>query len=64
VSKDFKDEMGYLGNSVQSFKDILDDPRFAKAAKTIAKNHLNDLTQDILELQKVVDCLMEVTPGV
>lgn len=64
VSKDFKDEMGYLDNSIQSFKDILDDSRFPKAAKTIAKNHLNDLTECIVELQKVVDCLMEVTPEV
>jgi hypothetical protein len=64
VSKDFKDEMGYLDNSIQSFKDIMDDPRFPKAAKTIAKNHLNNLTENIVELQKVVDCLMEVTPDV
>lgn len=64
VSKDFRDEMGYLGNSILAFKDILDDSRFAKAAKTIAKNHLNDLQENIVELQKVVDCLMEVTPDV
>lgn len=64
VSKDFRDEMGYLGNSILAFKDILDDTRFAKAAKTIAKNHLNDLQENIVELQKVVDCLMEVTPDV
>jgi hypothetical protein len=61
VSKDFKDEMGLLYNSVSSFKDILDDPRFPKAAKTIAKNHLNDLQDNIVELQKVVDCLMETS---
>jgi hypothetical protein len=61
VSKDFRDEMGYLDNTVQSFKDILDDPRFPKAAKTIAKNHLNDLQENIVELNKIVDCLMETS---
>jgi hypothetical protein len=64
VSQDFGDEMGFLGNSVESFHDIMDDSRFPKAAKTIAKRHLNDLQEDIVELQKVVDCLMEVTPDV
>jgi hypothetical protein len=64
VSKDFRDEMYGLDNTVSSFKDILDDPRFPKAAKTIAKNHLNDLQENIVDLNKIVDCLMEVTPEV
>jgi len=59
VSADFADEMAYLLNSVSSFKDILEDERFPKARKTIAKRHLNKLTEAISELQKVVDVLME-----
>src|SRR5258705_201924 len=59
VSKDFKDEMALLFNSVSSFKEILADERFPKARKTIAKNHLNKLQEYIADLQKVVDELME-----
>lgn len=59
VSKDFKDEMAMLYNSVSSFKEILADEQFPKARKTIAKNHLNKLQEYIADLQKVVDDLME-----
>jgi hypothetical protein len=62
VSADFADEMGFLANSVAAFKDILEDDRFAKAAKTIAKRHLNTLQEHITELTKVVDALMDVAP--
>lgn len=58
VSADFKDEMGYLANSVASFNDIMADERFPKARKTIAKNHLNKLQEYIADLHKVVDELM------
>jgi hypothetical protein len=62
VSEDFKNEMGYLANSVASFKDILNDDRFPKAAKTIRKHHYNKLAEHISELTAVADVLFEATP--
>lgn len=59
VSADFKEEMGYLYNTVSALSDILTDERFPKARKTIAKTHLNKLQEHIAALQKVVDELME-----
>jgi hypothetical protein len=55
VSQDFKDEMGFLGNSVSSFRDILIDERFPKARPTIAKHHSARLREFIAELNKVAD---------
>lgn len=59
VSVDFKDEMDELANCVSSFNDILEDERFVKARKTIAKHNLNKLQEYITALQGVVDALMD-----
>lgn len=59
LSSDFSDEMDYLNNSVLAFKDLVEDERFEKGRKTIAKRFLNKLTENISELQKVVDLLMD-----
>jgi len=59
VSQDFRDEMYNLQNTVAAFKDILEDERFPKATKAIAKRHMNDLQDAIKDLQGVIDALME-----
>lgn len=59
ISQDFKDEMGYLFNSVSAFNDILADERFPKARNTIARNNLDKLTEYIADLQKIADELTE-----
>lgn len=61
VSDDFQDEMWNLANTVTMFKDILENDARVNVQRTrnsLAKKHINDLTDAIKELQTVVDFLM------
>lgn len=58
ITQDFKDEMYQLANDVEALQEVMDDDRFAKARKRVAKDNLNDLQEIISKLQTIVDNLM------
>jgi transcriptional regulator with XRE-family HTH domain len=57
VTSEFRDEVYNLQNNVQAFKDILDDERFPKARRRIAKSHADTLGECIADLQTILDLL-------